>query len=70
MKKDAKRQTYGPEYRRCYVPPPPSEPEVCSRSENCEGCPFPGSGFICWSESGDCMRTRMEKLQTKKEENR
>jgi len=68
MKKAAKRLTYGLEYRRCYVPPPPLEPGVCTRSENCEGCPYPGSGFICWGEDGDCMRTRMEKLQNKEEE--
>lgn len=67
---EIKRQKYGPEYRRGYVPPPPPEAAVCTRSEKCAGCPYPGSGFICWGEDGDCMRTRMEKLQSRKEENR
>lgn len=67
MKKGAMRQKYGPEYRRNYVLPPPPEPAVCTRSEKCEGCPYPGSGFICWGEGGDCMRTRMEKIQERKE---
>lgn len=38
---------------------PPSEAPVCTRSKLCVGCQFPASGFICWGEDGDCMKTRM-----------
>ena len=44
-------------------PPPPVEPPVCMRSPLCKGCPFPGNGFICWSEDGTCMRTRLQKTK-------
>ena len=44
-------------------PPPPVEPPVCMRSPLCNGCPFPGNGFICWSEDGTCMRTRLQKKE-------
>lgn len=67
MKKCTKRRKYWPEYRRYAPPPAPPEPEVCTRSEKCADCPYPASGFICWSGDGDCMRTRMEKLQGKEE---
>ena len=69
IKKSAeeKRRKYGPDYRRCRVPPSPSEPAVCTRSPECEGCPFPRSGFICWGENGECMKTRLQKLQGKED---
>lgn len=44
---------------------PPSETPVCTRSELCVGCQFPASGFICWGEDGDCMKTRIMKLKEK-----
>lgn len=47
-------------------PPQQSEKKVCSKSEACKGCPFPASGFICWGEDGDCMRTRIDKLKENK----
>ena len=28
----------------------------------CEGCPFPGHGFLCQGVDGECMRTRLMKL--------
>ena len=59
---DEKRRKYGPDYRRGRVPPGPSEPAVCTRSPECEGCPFPRSGFICWGEDGECMKTRLQEL--------
>ena len=57
------RWWYGPETRRSTSPPQQNEKKVCSKSEACKGCPFPASGFICWGEDGDCMRTRIDKLK-------
>jgi hypothetical protein len=53
----------GPEYRTFSNPPQEDTKPTCSRSEACVGCPFPANGFICWSENGECMRTRFEKLK-------
>ena len=50
--------------QRCYSRPPEmTEAPVCTRSEKCEGCPFPATGFICWGTDGDCMRTRFDRLK-------
>ena len=57
---------YGPELRKFANPPQQDDKPVCSRSETCIGCPFPSSGFICWGESGECMRTRFDKLKENK----
>ena len=54
---------YGPEKRSCANPRKQEEKPVCRRTEECIGCPFPSSGFICWSDNGECMRTRIEKLK-------
>ena len=54
---------YGPENRRFANPPKEEDKRVCRRSEDCNGCPFPASGFICWSDNGECMRTRFEKMK-------
>lgn len=40
---------------------PQSERPVCTRDKRCEGCPYPAHGFICWSESGPCLRTLTER---------
>lgn len=32
----------------------------CRIKPECEGCPFPGHGFICWSADGSCLRTNMK----------
>ena len=55
---------YGPEYRKYSNPPLVQERPIANRSADCNGCPFPASGFICWSETGDCMKTRIERLST------
>lgn len=57
-----------PEYRTHTGPPAQAEKPVCTESPLCEGCPFPGHGFMCLGGDGECMRTRMEKLQSKEEE--
>ncbi len=47
------------------IPPPPKP--ICRRSERCEGCPYPGHGFICWGSDGGCLRSEMEKICAPKE---
>lgn len=56
-----------PEYRRCTAPPGRNETAVCRRSERCVGCPFPATGFICWGNDDDCMKTRIEKFTQEKQ---
>ncbi len=29
---------------------------------SCEDCPYPGIGFRCFAESGNCLRTEMQKI--------
>jgi hypothetical protein len=33
----------------------------------CEGCPYPGVGFICWDSDGTCMRTDEQKFSRRDE---
>ena len=56
-----------PEYRSHTGPPAQTEKLVCTTSPLCEGCPFPGHGFLCQGEDGECMRTRLMKLSKKEE---
>ena len=56
-----------PEYRSHTGPPAQTEKPVCTASQLCEGCPFPGHGFLCRGEDGECMRTRLMKLSEKEE---
>ena len=47
-----------------FAPECPKEIEpkpICYVSNKCEGCPYPGHGFICWSADGTCLRTAMLK---------
>ena len=30
--------------------------------DRCAGCPYPGVGFICWSQDGSCLKTYAEKF--------
>ena len=39
-----------PEYRSHTGPPAQTEKPVCTVSPLCEGCPFPGHGFLCHGE--------------------
>ena len=57
------RWWYGPDYRRSVKPPKQEEKAVCTRSEACKDCPFPASGFVCWGNGDECMRTRLEKMK-------
>ena len=54
-----------PEYRDHTGPPGFAEKPICMASPLCEGCPFPGHGFLCQGENGECMRTRLMKLSEK-----
>ncbi len=63
-----KFKKWGVEYRQNTGPPENADRPVCTRSEFCEGCPFPGHGFLCWGDDGDCMRKRVEKLSEVKHE--
>ena len=56
-----------PEYRSYTGPPAQTEKPVCTTSPLCEGCPFPGHGFLCRGEDGECMRTRLMKLSVKED---
>ena len=42
---------------------PPPEKIRCNIKPECEGCPFPSHGFICWSTDGSCLRSNMKKIQ-------
>ena len=56
-----------PEYRSHTGPPARTEKPVCTASPLCEGCPFPGHGFLCQGVDGECMRTRLMKLSEKED---
>lgn len=47
---------------------PPKKYTVSSPQEpsRCEGCPYPGVGFICWSPDGSCLKTDLERMHGKK----
>ncbi len=50
-------------------PPSPVPKPVCRQFSRCEGCPYPGHGFLCWGSETDCLRTRMEKIYERDSEN-
>ena len=56
-----------PEYRSHTGPPAQTEKPICTASPLCEGCPFPGHGFLCQGVDGECMRTRLMKLSKLRE---
>ena len=62
-----KNQTNQTGYRSHTGPPAQTEKPICTASLLCEGRPFPGHGFLCRGEDGECMRTRLKKLSEKEE---
>ena len=45
--------------------PVPWEPEpkpVCTVHPHCEGCPYPGHGFVCWNNEERCLRKTVNRL--------
>ena len=59
-----------PEYRDHTGPPGFAEKPICRASPLCEGCPFPGHGFLCQGGDGECMRTRLMKLSDREEKSK
>ena len=51
-----------------YVPEPEPRP-VCKQFDRCDGCPYPGHGFLCWGNESDCMRTRIKKIRERERQN-
>ena len=50
--------------------PAQTEKPVCTAYPLCEGCPFPGHGFLCQGGDGECMRTRLMKLSDREEKSK
>ena len=53
-------------FRVSHAPGYAHEPEqqpVCRQYDRCEGCPYPGHGFLCWGSENDCMRTRIKQIR-------
>ena len=46
------------------------EKPVCTQSKQCEGCPYPSHGFVCWHDEDSCLRTEMEKIAEKEKKRR
>ena len=46
----------------CTVPHEPP-PVLTGPFQRCEGCPYPGHGFLCWGADGEtCMRTEVARI--------
>ena len=46
-----------------YTVPREPPPALTGPFERCEGCPYPGHGFVCWNRSGEkCLRTEVERI--------
>ena len=48
----------------CLCPAPREPPPVLTGPfGRCEGCPYSGHGFLCWSADGEtCMRTEVARI--------
>ena len=66
-KANSKPNRTRPEYRSHTGLPAQTEKPICTASLLCEGCPFPGHGFLCQGVDGECMRTRLMKLSEKED---
>ena len=40
---------------------------VCSHSPDCKDCPYPRHGFLCWGADGTCLRSRMNEINEKED---
>ena len=47
-----------PEY-----PPEKPEPAVCSMFPQCQDCTYAAHGFVCWDGDGNCLKTRIGKIE-------
>ena len=60
-----RKSSLGHWYAPVFAPDFPRDPpEIhgCTLFERCNGCPYPGHGFICWQSEDTCLRTRMNKI--------
>ncbi len=58
-------KTYGPECSAKTV----IERAIWKISPRCDGCPYPGHGFVCWGADGSCIRSRIAEInQIEKED--
>ena len=62
LEKELQSRRYVPDY----TPPRQEEKPVCKESKLCDGCPYPASGFVCWSQSGPCMRFFLKDLRERR----
>lgn len=46
--------------------PPDERPHGPFKS--CSNCPYPSHGFICYSSEGDCLRTYMQQIHSRKKQ--
>ena len=44
-----------------YHPEPEPNP-ICTHSPDCQGCPYPRHGFLCWGSDGSCLRSKMNEI--------
>ena len=76
-----KRDAYHPDYLTMY-PCLKERPDIlkflkqCDRKQElslihiyCKDCPYPRHGFLCWGVDGTCLRSRMNEINEKKEDN-
>lgn len=51
------------------VDPQPREPDAppgCPVKRDCESCPYPSHGFVCWSSSDrSCMKDSLRRIYAK-----
>ena len=51
------RLSHVPEYH-----PEPEPNPICTHSPDCQGCPYPRHGFLCWGSDGSCLRSKMNEI--------
>ena len=51
-----------------HIPGYQQEP-LCNHSPDCKDCPYPGHGFLCWGADGTCLRSRMNEINGKENNN-
>ena len=67
-----RKSSLGHWYAPVFAPDFPRDPpEIhgCTLFERCKDCPYPRHGFLCWGADGTCLRSRMNELNEKKEDN-
>lgn len=57
-------QVYDPDWLTSLPRQPP--PKVAGPFARCEGCPYPGHGFVCWGGER-CLRSDMKQVMTRED---